>query len=682
MAEAEHAVPSIRIHVDQQVTIETVRGQEDLEDATVATEITGFDVEDDAYVLKGALTFSGFLRQGEEGSEELPDALDDEDVFATEDLPEDAPILPLHHRLPFVLQVPVAAQLEHQRRDGILDVNPKVGQWNVHVLGDQTVHLRAELVVQGLSASEGYVFRCGTQEEGVAAQQLDALLDQEEERAALPPQELPGVEFEPPFDQVAETSAWTIEEARHEEAEDAAESDDDWIIESAPDDAQAAEARDSDVFAAEAIPDEEAEDEIVFTPDPNLVFPLPEPGSLWAQQLKGTEAEHRSAADFDQPLAGQPEFVIPQSYQPTTYQPPRYDLPNFEPPKFELPELNVPQPQSFEQAEPEMTYGTPYVADEAEQARPEEVYAEEQATDEDEDAFVLESPEWQETRHEAAEDAEELLIGRTEAYEVEERQHVDEVVEAALAPVAEAHEVERPAADEEQEAERPAVAEFEFEDEVISEAGDDLDVQVIESPVAAKPSGPKLSVGGKSAVVEDAPIKLSALLGDSRARAEAPPAPEQAMEQAPPAPPAPQAEMQTQEQVMIVEEQVQVEVTEVKLSDLAHHKESSSHHKHHESSSSHHHHHDHDHDHDQESASVYTGQKGNMKQTDSIWSDMLLVESGEKATMKFKIVHPEDNIHDLAEKYRTSVQDLLRANNLQDQTLEEGQVLYIPELNR
>ncbi|MCX7571373.1 LysM peptidoglycan-binding domain-containing protein [Tumebacillus sp. DT12] len=658
MAEAEHAVPSIRIHVDQQVTIETVRGQEDLEDATVATEITGFDVEDDAYVLKGALTFSGFLRQGEEGSEELPDALDDGDVFATEDLPEDAPILPLHHRLPFVLQVPVAAQLEHQRRDGILDVNPKVGQWNVHVLGDQTVHLRAELIVQGLSASEGYVFRCGTQEEGVAAQQLDALLDQEEERTSLPPQELPGVEFEPPFDQVAETSAWTIEEARHEEAEDTAESDDDWIIESAPDDAQAAEAREADGYAAEAIPEEEAEDEIVFTPDPNLVFPLPEPGSLWAQQLKGTEAEHRSAADFDQPLAGQPEFVIPQSYQPTTYQPPRYDLPNFEPPKFELPELNVPQPQSFEQAEPEMTYGTPYVADEEAQARPDEVHAEEQATDEDEDAFVLESPEWQETRHEAAEDEEEPLIGRTEAYEVEAGQHTDEVVEASLAPVAEAH-----------DAERPAVAEFEFEDEVISEAGDDLDVQVIESPVAAKPSGPKLSVGGKSAVVEGAPIKLSALLGDSRSRAEAPSAP-----------PAPQAEMLAEEQVMIVEEQVQVEVTEVKLSDLAPHKESSSHHKHHESSSSHHHHHDHDHD--QESASVHTGQKGNMKQNDSIWSDMLLVESGEKATMKFKIVHPEDNIHDLAERYSTSVQDLLRANNLQDQTLEEGQVLYIPELNR
>ena len=151
MAEAENK-PSIRIHIDQQVTIDAVNGREEVEDATVATEITGFDVEGDSYILKGALSLTGFLRQADE-SGELPDEFDDQDVFAAEAAAE-AQLIPLHQRMPFVLQVPVAAQVQHQREAGILNVNPRIGQWNLHVLGEKTVHLRCELILQGLSSTK------------------------------------------------------------------------------------------------------------------------------------------------------------------------------------------------------------------------------------------------------------------------------------------------------------------------------------------------------------------------------------------------------------------------------------------------------------------------------------------------------------------------------------------------
>ncbi|KEO82723.1 LysM peptidoglycan-binding domain-containing protein [Tumebacillus flagellatus] len=283
MAEAENK-PSIRIHVDQQVTIEGVRGHEEVEDETVATEITGFDIEDDLYVLRGALSFAGFFRQEEAGDAPIPDAQDDRDVFdAGADVPE-APVLPFHHRLPFLLQVPVTAQEVHQRESGSLYVNPKIGQWNVHVLGENTLHLRAELILQGLSGQEGYVFRCGTQEEGVKpASSLDTLLDQEESRTLVPPAVAEDAEFEAPFD-----NAWASNYRQSLEEVEEPASEDDWLIESPAPDAQTAEAEYRDQEADDD-DDDDDETEILFTPDPRLVFPMPEADSAWAQQLNAAE---------------------------------------------------------------------------------------------------------------------------------------------------------------------------------------------------------------------------------------------------------------------------------------------------------------------------------------------------------------------------------------------------------
>jgi LysM repeat protein len=633
-------IPSIRIHVDQQLAFDAVRGAEEVEDAALATEITGFDVEDDAYVLKGALSFTGFLRQEDAASlsEEIPDALDDRDVFETgEDVPE-AHVIPLHHRLPFVLQVPVAAQQEHQRLHGILDVNPKIGQWNAHVLGEGTVHLRAELVIQGLSGAEGYVFRCGTQEEGVSAQKLDQLLDEDESRNHLPAPELHvQEEFEPPFE-----PAWNVEEAARSakdlQLEPEAADEDDWVIESPAGTAEEQE----DAFVQEKEREDSKDDreiEVVFTPDPSLVFPMPKPGTEWAKQLEEADLFIEEAKRYQHPFdLPKPQVSFGYDQTPGTYPfaPPRHDF-GFGRMPFRSEQVNP----SFD----------PY--DRAE---------------DDENAFVLETEDRSEqvqqvqvTEHVEVVEQVEVIQAKQEHHEHHEQEdHHDHHKHHGHH-----HDHDHHHFDDES---RPFEAEYMFEDEVLEEK---TEVKAVEEKPQG-PVGPKLSFGTKPVQKEETPIKLSSLLGDFRPRdaessssshhaAATVSAAEEALQREP------SSSHHAAATVSAAEEALQRE-------------SSSSHHAaatvsaaeealQRESSSSHHEGH---------SASVHA----KAHDEDSFWSDMLISQSETKVTMKFRIVQEDDTLKLLAEKYNTSVSDLLRANNLQNQDLDVGQILYIPASRR
>jgi hypothetical protein len=175
VAESER-VPVIRINVDQQIPIESLHGHEFIEDTTVATEVISFNREDDSYILEGALIFSGFLRESHPIDDEIFGHLQGDVIISSQDEKKgNEQILPLYHRLPFQLHVPVTVQ-----ESKFLNVYARVGQWDLRIIRSGWAYVQAELIIYGLNGSEGYVFRCGDQQEDVPkqAQDLDQLLDQ------------------------------------------------------------------------------------------------------------------------------------------------------------------------------------------------------------------------------------------------------------------------------------------------------------------------------------------------------------------------------------------------------------------------------------------------------------------------------------------------------------------------
>ncbi|ASS74925.1 hypothetical protein CIG75_07970 [Tumebacillus algifaecis] len=695
MSDAE-MIPSIRIHVDQQLNVDAVSGSEDVEDATLATEITGFDVEDDAYVLKGALSFTGFLRQEDTAAlaEAIPDVLDDRDVFeAGDDVPE-AHVLPLHHRLPFVLQVPVAAQQDYQRQHGILDVNPRIGTWNAHVLGEGTLHLRAELIIHGLSGGEGYVFRCGTQEEGVSAQKLDQLLDSDETRHYEAPKAEGDEEFEPPFAPV-----WTLEQAaRHAEAdtlEPYGSEEDEWVIESPV--GTAAEQQEA-LGQEELYRQEEEDHDIVFTPDPSLVFPMPEPISDWSRQSETGELSVETGQ-----TPAQPAQTLSHDAE-IRRAPYRFDSP---PPisfgfdqtpgsnPFTPPEPDFYGRQLFRPQEVNPSFHSEHRPLQVEQTHQEAELGEALESDvEDENAFILE-----EVRNEGeavemtgeedllpveALDETEVLEAR-EVVEEAESFEATEVVEMVDSVPVEREEALPPLEEGES---RPFEAEYQFEDEVSATP------PLMQEPKQFITIGPKLSVNSKQGekLQEVSPIKLSTLLGDSRA-----PVGESSSSARTP-------------QVGSHSESSSHSPSHSPSHTPSHtpshsHSHSSSHtpSRSHSHSSSHAPSHSHSHSHGDSYSQAYQKAESyahalhessvrpeesyvpvhtKSREEDSFWSGVLTSHEDKKVTMKFKIVQVEDSLKGLADRYNTSVSDLLRANNLQDQVLDVGQILYIPAARR
>lgn len=145
--------PVVRIIVEQELEQRDVTGVESVEDATIATEITGFDRVEQTYVLEGALVVSGFLQgnDAEEYEEENMDIMEQSQEHGEEST------IPVYYRLPFTLEVPVEGQSSY------LNVTARVQDWDLQVTGENRVLVQADLVIDGLTSQAGYSFRCGDQ---------------------------------------------------------------------------------------------------------------------------------------------------------------------------------------------------------------------------------------------------------------------------------------------------------------------------------------------------------------------------------------------------------------------------------------------------------------------------------------------------------------------------------------
>lgn len=156
MSEPDRA-PLIQLSVDQEVFIDTVRDGDVIEDATVATEVTSFDRVDDAYVLEGAIVFAGYLTG--EGVERGAEAGEFDSLSI--DFDGGSIAKHVHHRMPFVLRVPVKFQPR-----GIVNVASRIAAWNLEVISAGWIRVVADLNIVGLNGSQGYHFQCGAQEDG------------------------------------------------------------------------------------------------------------------------------------------------------------------------------------------------------------------------------------------------------------------------------------------------------------------------------------------------------------------------------------------------------------------------------------------------------------------------------------------------------------------------------------
>ncbi|QQE77021.1 LysM peptidoglycan-binding domain-containing protein [Alicyclobacillus sp. SO9] len=153
--------PQIQLEIDQEVFIDSVVDGDIVEDATVATEVTLFDRVGDAYVLEGAIVFAGYTKnpssaESDTGSENLEEASDALSFGMASN-----GVNHLHHRLPFILRVPVKAQPR-----GIVNVNSRISSWQLEVIGAGWIRIIGDLSILGLNGDKGYHFECGAQEEG------------------------------------------------------------------------------------------------------------------------------------------------------------------------------------------------------------------------------------------------------------------------------------------------------------------------------------------------------------------------------------------------------------------------------------------------------------------------------------------------------------------------------------
>ena len=148
--------PLIRVQVDQEVFVDSVREGDRLEDATVATEVTSFDRVGDAYVLEGAIVFAGYAKRSQDKNSSETSHLAGSSLDFS-----DGVVQHVHHRMPFFLRVPVKSQPR-----GLVNVASRIARWNLEVIESGWVHVTADLNIVGLNGEQGYHFQCGAQEDG------------------------------------------------------------------------------------------------------------------------------------------------------------------------------------------------------------------------------------------------------------------------------------------------------------------------------------------------------------------------------------------------------------------------------------------------------------------------------------------------------------------------------------
>lgn len=149
--------PLIRLPIDQEIYIEVVHDGDIVEDATVAAEVISLEREGAAYEIDGAIVFAGYVRNKRDGGE------NGDDPEGVAQAGNDSGVEHVHHRLPFRLRVPAAAQ-----QHGVINIKSRLSQFQAAVVSDNWLNLKGNLEIYGLYANEGYHFRCGAQEEGSA----------------------------------------------------------------------------------------------------------------------------------------------------------------------------------------------------------------------------------------------------------------------------------------------------------------------------------------------------------------------------------------------------------------------------------------------------------------------------------------------------------------------------------
>lgn len=154
MSDAQQA-PVIALDINQELFIDTVRSGHVVDDATVATEVTALERVGEAYVLDGAIVFTGTLKQ----------------VPADPATPDDV-TTHVHQRLPFRLSVPARTQPR-----GIVNVASRISAWQLAVAGDNWLKIEADLQVSGLNGQRGFQFTCGSQEFGDPSFSPSSLVD-------------------------------------------------------------------------------------------------------------------------------------------------------------------------------------------------------------------------------------------------------------------------------------------------------------------------------------------------------------------------------------------------------------------------------------------------------------------------------------------------------------------------
>ncbi|WDL96980.1 LysM peptidoglycan-binding domain-containing protein [Alicyclobacillus sp. ALC3] len=159
MSEFDRA-PIIRLQIDQEVFQDAVRDGDEIDDATVATEVTSLERVGDAYVLEGAIVFAGYINRASElGSE--PQATAGFVQTQAADSGQSPNGSALHNRLPFVLRVPAKSQPR-----GLVNVASRISAWQLTSVSPGWIRVVADLSIVGLSGAHGYHFECGSQEDG------------------------------------------------------------------------------------------------------------------------------------------------------------------------------------------------------------------------------------------------------------------------------------------------------------------------------------------------------------------------------------------------------------------------------------------------------------------------------------------------------------------------------------
>ncbi|WP_018131506.1 LysM peptidoglycan-binding domain-containing protein [Effusibacillus pohliae] len=196
-------------------------------------------------------------------------------------------------------------------------------------------------------------------------------------------------------------------------------------------------------------------------------------------------------------------------------------------------------------------------------------------------------------------------------------------------------------------------------------------VEQVAAPVEPAPAGPKISFGAKKEEVNGAPVKLSGLAYGSvtKEMGREEPAQAGAAEQANVQPTAQAVAKQTVTQETAVkaaapqaggaEAAVKEGAAEEAVEQVAEIQR----------------------DEDDAAASVVYDTAAEESAT-SLWGKWLQKESDEKYTLKFRIVQESESLDELANRYGTPVESLMRANGLTSEQIDAGQVLIIPGRRR